>query len=170
MKSRMFTYFIILVLLNSCVSLPNYVPEYHELGTHPMGSFTRINLNGTNLYFEGELIAINDQYIYFIQEPTKNTIYTIDSVRIEHIYNLDIFFGKNKNYGWAAPFALLFPISQGWFGILTLLPNIIVVLSSVFGSEQAYNFTNIGPHYPYINEYCRFPQGLPEEIDIKEIK
>ena len=69
-------------------------------------------------------------------------------------------------------------LSHGWFSIITIIPNLVIPSSLSKAEQKEYSVKHSMKdpllldidHPEIINRFCRFPQGVPEGVDLRDLK
>ncbi len=162
-KSIIFGLFSIIVC--SCTS-PRYLTSSDRIDVNEYGSHIKIDHKSLSS-IEGELIAIDSNTIVILQETSMNkcTIF-----KTEDIKKFKLRYAKPKHYGWTIPVYTLATISHGVFLLLTAPLNLIVTTAVTIGGERAFTYDNDDLTYEELKIFARFPQGIPCNVDIKDIR
>ena len=156
--------------MNSCntVKAPlASVPKRNSLATDTYGGWIELRLVSAKDSVSGEFIATGYDSLY-IMEDARVQGYAISDIRYARV----VFF-KNMSGAYTAWTVLgsLLTFSNGYFMIFTLPVTIIIGLSTTFAESKRINFLD----YPFnsledLSKYSRFPQGMPQEINIADLK
>jgi len=167
---------VIIITLQSC-HYPNYLPEYDEIDINQFGSYVEINLidnlknedflKYNNLELEGELIAVYDSYILVSLENNHNVI----KIPLEIVDYLELNYAKPVDYTWAYT-ELLFPVTHGIFLVVTFPINAITVVAVNISSNNSYSYNTEKQiiSSEMLKQFARFPQGIPNNVDIRDIR
>jgi len=156
------------IICSSCSTVA-YLPDINGIAKNQYGSYIEILLVG-NYYLKGELIAVNPKKV-FVLKNDKNFM-QLDSVSLTEIKNFTLRYakGKAKNYAWTIPASAAITISHGWFLIFSLPINLLTttIVTTNAGSSFAMNKYDI--MWDELSKFARFPQGIPPNIQLKDIK
>ncbi len=157
--------------LNSC-QVPAYLPSSKDIDINNHGSYIKM-VDRTNSKMKGELIAIDSSGMYILTTDTNPT--NLDSMRcykmpIDNIKSFKIRYASPRFYGWTIPVFLLAVIGHGYYAVLTLPANLVVPIAVSVSSENSFQYKGDIFYYEYFKMFARFPQGIPPNIDIKNIK
>lgn len=167
---------VIIITLQSC-SYPNYLPEYDEIDINQFGSYIELylidNLKNedflkyNSLELEGELIAVYDNYILLSLESNHKVI----KVPLDIVDYLELHYAKPVDYTWAYT-ELLFSVTHGVFLVVTLPINAITVVAVNISSKDSYSYNTEKQiiSSEMLKQFARFPQGIPDNVDIKDIR
>lgn len=156
---------ILMLLLGSCKA-PAYLPESEDIGTHAFGSYITIDLNeGKDL--EGELISIDEEALLVL--PKQGDL-NIQSVPAENIKSFTLMYAQPKNYGWSIPVSVLITASHGVFAVFTAPINIVVTSVVTSRGQKAFTYRDQDISMEELKMFARFPQGLPPQIEVVDLK
>jgi hypothetical protein len=163
MRIKLIFWGILLVFFSSCSS-PKYLTSAKAIGVNPHGSHIRIHIKkGPNI--EGELIAIDTNYIVVLVADSNQC----RMVPVQDAKKFILQYAKPKNYYWAIPLYTLSTISHGLFLFITAPLNILVTTIVAVNGETAFVYNNKNLTFEQLKMFARFPQGIPESIDISQI-
>ncbi len=179
MKLTHLLYLIALCLFASCA--PNaYLAKPKNIQNTKYGAYVKVISNRHHVLAKGELIAVTKNGILVkFAERRPFSIYSIGSYSefpIDSIDKIKIRVARTSDHPEAistwASLLCVSTISHGFFGLITLPVNFYVGIPIALDATWAtYSFT-----YPYqisrseIYKFARFPQGLPKNIEIKDIR
>lgn len=156
---------VLMLLLSSCKA-PAYLPESEDIGTHAFGSYIIIDLNeGKDL--EGELISIDEEALLVL--PKQGDL-QIQNVPTGNIKSFTLMYAQPKNYGWSIPVSVLITASHGVFAVFTAPINIIVTSVVTARGQKAFTYRDQDISMEELKMFARFPQGLPPQIEVAEVK
>ncbi len=179
MRQTYFIYIIIFCLFASCA--PNaYLAKPKNIHTTRYGAYIKVISNKNRIIAKGELIAVtqngiiitntlrNFSYSHYIPTTVEIPIDSIDRIKLKVARTSD---HPEAISAWASLLCVS-TITHGFFAIITLPANFFVGIPiALDASWSTYSFT-----YPYqisrsdIYKFARYPQGLPKNIDINEIR
>ena len=168
MKTKLFTALLLVLIISSC-STPAYLPASENIDENQYGSYIEVYLK-TGSFVYGELIAIDTVNIFVMPESKIAGSGKISTVQIKNADHFILRYAKPKNYGWAIPVFSLASISHGVFAVLTLPVNLIVTISVAVGGERAFRYSDKNMTYDKLKMFARYPQGIPENVDLGSIK
>jgi hypothetical protein len=64
----------------------------------------------------------------------------------------------------------LLPFIHGWYSIFTIPIHLIVTISVTASGENAFKYNNKKMTYEELKMFARFPQGIPPDIDLANVK
>ncbi len=164
MKTKISLLFVLIGLLFSC-SVPQYLPPSQQIDVNRYGSHIKLfQKNGKRV--SGELIAVDHQSVVVLVESTKNCI----TVPINQIYRFKLRYARPAHYGWSIPLFTLSTISHGFFLIITAPLNLILTISVTVGGENAFTYSQKDMSYEKLIMFARFPQGIPSNVDLANIR
>ncbi len=164
MKNKIILTGLLIFILSSCSSLI-YLPSSEKINVNENGSFIRIN-SQTKSSIEGELISIDSNNI-IILNAKKNLCETIP---LKDVNRFNLRYAKPKHYGWTIPTAIILPAIHGVYSLFTIPINLIVTISVTSSGENAFTYNKKNITFDKLKMFARFPQGLPSNIDIANIK
>jgi len=160
----------LLILLSltiiSCKTTNYPLPSTEELANYEFGSYIELNKTDDTIW-KGELIAIDSSGLVILNTyDNKASI-----ISIEDIESFTLFIAEPEKYGWTIPVYTLSTISHGFLLMFTAPLNLIVTTSVTLGGYRAYQITDDrGNKYYELNKYARFLGGIPQNINIDDIK
>ena len=174
---------LLVAVINSCSpakQLPDYLPNPDKIDVNQYGSYIQLlDTNGTTI--KGELIAIDTNQIVVL----KDSISLNETVRIpiKGVSSFELRYARHKNYGATIPlFSLstVFPFPDpaaggimtfhGYYSAITLPINLIVTIAVTRSSATAFLYSNKEMTFEKLKMFARFPQGIPPNINIADIK
>lgn len=181
MKTRVKYIALLAIMLSGC-SIPNYVPYSNGLGTNTHGSFITVWLN-SGAKISGELIVADSSNLLILspsRESRNTRLSTVPAVSVQR-YKLQ--YARSKNYAWMLIPGILMPlipfpdpdnpsqgmIFHGWFAIFTIPINLIAVGITYASGNKEFSYNSLNLSYSELRKFARYPQGLPEGIDLSSI-
>lgn len=160
MKTNKGVFLILGFLLAGC-STPQYIPKASEIGTGTYGAGIRL-FQSSGRVVSGELIAVDSSKIWFIADQSDRC----DSVSMNHLDGFVLRYAKpdNGTYGWAIPLGLFLPVFHGLVASISIPVHALVTISVSASGEREFRFTDETLSFSKLNEYARFPQGIPKGI------
>jgi hypothetical protein len=163
MKSKIFIILVLIALVFSACYTPIYLPKSDAIAINQYGSFINVKLiNGTKV--KGELIVVYNKNLIILKDTIYNKKVTIAPLTLIESYTL--VFANPKGFGWTVPVFGLSTISHGLFFLITLPVNLIVTTRM----RKLFSYDNHSLSYEQLKMFARYPQGIPANIDIKQIK
>jgi hypothetical protein len=169
LKNRILIALYVIVLCGcSIVKAPQgSVPRRKAIVTDAFGGWISVSSKTTQSTIQGELIAISSDSVLIMSESKVQVLSKVD------IDNARIIFFNNESgaYTWWTILNSFAAISNGYYFVFTFPISLITGILTVSGEAERINYYD----YPALtweelNKYARFPQGLPDQVDTKEIK
>jgi hypothetical protein len=164
MKTKYILYCIIALIISSCAT-PAYLPTSDNIDVNQFGSYISI-VSKPNTYIRGELISIDSNKIVVLKKSTNKCVIVL----IKEVKSFEIKYALSKNYAWSIPLLSLFSLTHGYAAIATFPLNVLVTVSVSIGSDNAFKYSNRNMTYSKLKMFARFPQGIPQRINIEDIK
>lgn len=165
MKNKLFLSVILfLVFLSGCKSI-EYLPDVGAIDVNTHGSYISVYRN-KNKKINGELIAVNKNAIFIKGEKEKKII----SISINDIKRFKLKYAKGKNYYWAIPVFAVASLSHGFLLIVSLPINLIATAIVAGSGTSDFKYKSKGMSLKKLKMFARFPQGLPPNIELFEIR
>lgn len=155
---------LLLAMLLSGCSSSGYLPSVKNLGVNQYGSLIMVRVPGQ--YFDGELIAIENEEIIILSPETNTCV----SIPMENVKKFKLTYAKSTQYGWTIPLLTISAFSHGIIGISTLPLNLIVTIWVTIAGNNATRYTDKKMTYEELKMFARFPQGIPEGLDLSSIR
>jgi hypothetical protein len=157
-------------LLFSCATLRSprgWLPDVQKLQSQAYGCWIMVDSlsDGLAMSISGELIAATSDSLFVLKENGISEI----PLSVIREANLEIFKEKRVAGMWAT-LGTLSTLSHGFWLIASGPVWIIAGISSAVGESRAGLVQFEGPPPRDIRKYARFPQGLPEGIDVRKLK
>ena len=167
------TFLLIAIFLSACKS-PAYLPAPADFKNHVQGHFLKLKLwKGQRSTLVGEIIEVRPDAITLLPVNREEKMITIPE---EEVWQADIILSlTSDNPGGMNLWAILLnltSISHGIIGFISLPVNLVFSIPIV---QDAYKGT-YRIAYPErisweeMNKFARFPQGIPEYIDLERIE
>lgn len=145
------------IIFAGCFTV-SYLPNHKTLDSNPYGAYIRINTVDKK-YYAGELISVTgDKVTVLLDEKGIISTKTIDSSQIKRYYLIY----ANKSSARSIPFII--SIFHGFFFPITTLINGLVMANADF------TYTSKSLKYKDLKLFARYPQGIPDNISIYDIK
>jgi hypothetical protein len=164
MRIKKIGFILLAVIINGCAS-PHYLPSSENIGISPYGSNIEISRKEAS-DINGELIAIDENQIYVLADSESKCI----TVPLSKVRRFRLRYARPKHYGWTIPLFTLATISHGYFLIITAPLNLIVTVAVTVSGENSFVYNNRKITYEELKMFARYPQGIPQNIDIAKIK
>lgn len=170
MKTNLIISIILLVVLNACKTTATYLPNYENIDTNQYGSFITVYQYTISEKIKGELIQIDSNNLVVLTE-SKNQKQECKVIPLSNIYKFKLRYAKPpSNYGWSIPVVILMPFIHGAFSVFTVPLHLIVTISVTASGQNAFKYSHNDITYEQLKMFARFPQGIPEEIQLEDIK
>lgn len=169
LKNSLSIILCLLLITAACkpVSAPHRsVPKRQALVTDARGGWISIQ-NRHNNFFQGELIAVSDLLVYLVTPAGAMAIPKDDilSARVV-IYNTN-----NFEYSLWTILGSLSTISNGLFLMFTAPLWYVVGIPVTAGESNRANYLDYpAADWEHMTKFCRFPQGLPEGLDLSLLR
>ena len=154
----------LIFILGSCSS-SYYLPSFEKINVNEHGSFIRIK-SQTKSNIEGELISIDNNNIIILSNHTNQC----ESIFLKDVKHFKLRYAKPKHYGWTIPSTIILPFIHGYYSVITFPINFIVTVIVTTSGEIAFTYNNKNMTFDKLKMFARFPQGLPSNIDIANLK
>jgi hypothetical protein len=164
MKTNITIIALLMIIFSSC-STPKYLPKSSEIDVNEYGSYIQI-IRKTGPNISGEFIMIDSNEIIVLSEYKKNCM----KVSLYDVKRFKLRYAKPAHYGGAIPTFIIYPFIHGFYSILTIPLHLLVTISVTASGENAFQYSDKNMTYDKLRMFARFPQGLPPNIDLAEIK
>ena len=170
LKSKLILVISFIILLSSCYTIKapqGSVPKRGDITTDAFGGWIALSLTSGQSSIEGEFIAVSNDSLYVIvgDKVERHAIRDISSARV-------VLFNTESNaYAIWTFLGSVATISTGSFIIFTLPIWLISGTSITTAEASRINFYDY-PDYNWeqLIKYARFPQGMPQGMDIIDLK
>jgi len=171
LKNRFIILGFVFILLNGCgksITAPHdAVPKRKSLPTDAFGGWISVTMKSSQKSFQGELIAINADSIY-VMNNGKVQLEQISDVNSARIV---LFKTSSEEYALWTFLGSLGTISNGAFLVFTFPLTLITGIATTSSESNRINYLD----YPQNNweelmKYARFPQGLPQGLNVGDLK
>lgn len=165
MKTNLIICAIAISLLCSCAT-PHYLPEAENIPSSQYGANIKVYRFKAQAIIQGELIAVDSTKIIVRSDAT----HLCREIPKSEIQRYLVRYAEGYHYGWAIPTYALATFSHGFLLVITMPVNILV--TSIITGNAENEFTYKEKHLPYeqLNMFARFPQGIPPNIKLEDIK
>ncbi|MBK8081309.1 MAG: hypothetical protein IPK25_14130 [Saprospiraceae bacterium] len=148
-------------------------PLYTEMGIDPYGSTIKVKYYTSGKKqstLKGEILAIQNDSLFILTNRGQSvTFYAIEKISKHDIINYFVFYAKlNSNHGYAVSTALA--LTHGIFLPMSLIVNAIGIASINVSQDQYYALSRKNLAFEQLYNFSRFPQGIPDGIDLQKIK
>ncbi len=169
---------LFVLVFNSCRSPFVNLPTYNNVHIDPYGAMITIrykdNVNKSHTSV-GELISVENDSIYVLTKEKSSynnkyqESYKIITVNQKKASSYKVVFAHSEPNGVFLASGLL-TLAHGFF-ILTSIPINVVIGALVMGEEKyLYSFTHRQVSVDDLFKFCRFPSGIPPNIDLKNLR
>jgi hypothetical protein len=170
LKTNFIFSIIFLVALNACKTSATYLPNYENIDTNQYGSMITVYQFTTSEKIKGELIHIDSNNLVVLTE-NKHLNKECKVILLSDIYKFKLRYAKPPtNYGWTIPGFILLPFIHGVYSSFTMPLHLIVTISVTASGQNAFKYSNKDITFDQLKMFARFPQGLPKEISLEDIK
>lgn len=163
--------FFSIFILNGCatkIPVVNDLKSYHE---SPYGGYIEVRVQGVQdiLKFKGELISVDSKKIIVRTLQIPNDIRPF---AVKDIISYKIYFASEKSGGMEGFFIFnsLATLTHGYFLLVTAPANLGIM--SIIQSNKNKNLSFSSKEIPInqLYKFARFPNGLPPNITIHNLK
>jgi hypothetical protein len=161
---------VAVILLGGCASFHSpegWLPKLQEIPSQAYGCWTEVDHagDGQTITTSGELIAASSYRLFILNQSGVSEI-GISSIKR---MRLEIFKNPNMLGAWAL-LGTLSTLSHG-YGMVASAPIWIIAGTAAAVAESNSGLIEFkGCPFENIRKYARFPQGLPEGIDLGSLK
>jgi hypothetical protein len=165
-------YIFILLLSVTMVACDQYkhLPTPYEWPQSPMGATVEVQVDGLRKEIHGELIAMDSAMFYILSKGIMVSVEMNLTKKVElHVSR------SSENPQIITAWSFLMPLitlSHGFFLILTFPVNAIAgALISDDARNSTYGKIYFRPvPFQEISKFARFPQGIPEGVNLSDIR
>ena len=140
------------------------MPGPDEVKSNTKGAAMNISKKKEVSHIRGELIAVDSTKLYVLSVVSHKVI----EVPMEKVSFYRVRFMRMEDIAWTFPILILSTFSHGFFAILTLPFNILTV--NALNNPLRFMSTSRMMTYEELSQYARFPQGLPPNVALSDIK
>ncbi len=169
-------YFALLVIIwSGCAHVPSYVPEKQDLITSVYGSNIELYRKNAEAVI-GELIAIDSSSVIILEDNEYEDYQDRMSpkkLRIIDHKQTDGFilrYSQPVHYAWTIPVFSLATFLHGWWSIFTFPINLAVTISVTTGGHTSFRYNEHDISLSQLKIFARFPQGIPPNIKLTDIR
>ena len=167
MKNKTFISILFLFLIVFGCSAPNYLPIVEEIDINQFGSY--IEIEGTNEFsLDGELISIDRSKMVVLSSVDSIKRATI--LKLEDVNQFTLKYAQPKDYSWRIPVYTLSTLLHGFYLIFTAPINLIVTISVNASGSSDFEYSETDMDFEKLKMFARFPQGLPPNVNIADLK
>lgn len=162
--------FSIIFLMGCATKIPvvNDINTYHE---SPYGGYIEVRVQGVQdiLKFKGELISVDSKKIIVRTLQIPNDIRPFS---VKDIISYKVYIGYEKSTGMEAFYILnsLATLTHGYFLLLTAPANLGIMSIIQNNKNKNLSFTSKEIPINQLYKFARFPNGLPPNITIHNLK
>jgi len=188
MKNK-YILFLFVIFAISCKT-QQYLPTSSTIDENIYGSFIKVKDNSGNK-FKGELISVENDSIYILQRNIDTSIVIVNK---NNIKKLRLRYAAGKNYFWTIPvytLGTILPVPNpegagimpgffpdggrimplhGYFSLVSLPINLIATTVISLNSYNAFSYKKNQITLEQLKTFARYPQGIPKQIKLDEIK
>lgn len=164
MKSSLIIYGVLLLFVLCNCTTSSYLKE---TGRNERGAYIRLR-EKSDQKVKGELISADSKKLRVLtgKAPDKKMVV----IPKREVDRFKIKFAKPKSYWWAVPVFTAATAAHGVFLIFSAPTNLIVTITTAVSSSSDVRFTDEDVSFGDLNMYARFPQGIPSQIDLSDIR
>lgn len=170
MKTKIIFIALSAILISSC-TFPGYLPSSDAIDINRYGSQIKI-IPMSGPVIQGELIAVDNNNLIILTDSVMNkkTGKIMNITPRVNVKHFKLQYAKSKNYWWSVPLLTAATASHGLYFIFSAPVNLLVtgLVTATGISDFQYNEKKIT--YDDLNMFARFPQGIPENVNVASIK
>jgi hypothetical protein len=164
MKNSLFIYGLVAIAVCGCTA-PPYLPPADEIDVSKFGSHIKI-IRKNAPALAGELIAIDRQQIIVLPQDSRRC----EMVSIDEVKRFTLRYARPRHYGWTIPLGFFISFVHGMFFILSEPVNLVVTVIVTVSGETDFKYSDKNMTYEQLTMFARFPQGIPPQVDWKQIR
>lgn len=163
-----------ILLLSSCISHSylNKPMYYHH---NPKGAYFNVIVEKydevlnkyTKSNIGGELIYVDSTKWYLLAKPPNEV--RIQTIELKDITKYNIRWAVAANYVISIPLVTALSLSHGYFVLISTPINLLYTTFLAFVAGADYRLNNTIVPIDEVYKYARFPQGLPEGVNIQDL-
>jgi len=162
--NKLFTLLALTALIVSC-GTPRYVPTPKNVGNELYGSFIVLKILDRESSIQGELIAVNEDDLVILNARGMITTLPKSSVG-----EFEVKYANSQGkYGWHILIYTLLSLGHGLKLVISVPVNLITTTSISLSAAKDYKYNNETIGYEKLRMFARFPQGIPEGIQLTDI-
>jgi hypothetical protein len=147
-------------------SSPKNVSTPNNLKHKVYGSYANLYLPGNLKNKSGEIIEVNAKEIKLLQ---KGEVISVSKDLVQScIISVSLTVNDPKKINTWASLINLMSIGHGLFGVISLPINVLAT-NGITKSKYTLKYPD-NMSWDKIQKFARFPQGIPKNIDLKEIQ
>ena len=155
----------LLLMLNSC-GLPDYLPKPARISENHYGAYAIVDLEDRSRY-KGELLSVNDSCLYLLELWPEATIHRLARDRVTQY---ELVYAEGTDYTLAFIGVAAISATHGIFAVISYPVNFIAVAVIQYWRRSPYTLKTGNSEWSELGAYARFPQGLPPNVNLSEIK
>ncbi len=151
-------------------NFPSYLPPSDKIDVNARGSFIKIEFRNGNKV-EGELISADSTGMAVLIENERNDYLfkKIFILKFSSIEEFNLYYAKPENY-YPKMYYSFISLLHGIWLFITMPLNLGVTYSIAYGSENSFKHNSSNMKINDLKKFSRFPQGMPENIKLEDIK
>ena len=179
MRSK-YIYCMLVCFIASCKT-QSYLPQVETITDNVYGSYIDIE-EKSGRQLAGELISFADNRLIILQKV--QTSHSLEFTDFEDLKKFKLKYANGKNYAWSIPvytLGTIFPMPNpdkgggampfhGFFAVITLPVNLITTIIVTTSANNAFTYTNTEITKQQLKMFARYPQGIPAQIKLADIK
>ncbi|MDF1695318.1 MAG: hypothetical protein P1U56_05775 [Saprospiraceae bacterium] len=164
--------FLLLVIILGACSAPKYLSSPEDFKNQVKGLTLKVELEDS-YRLKGEIIEVNSTGVVVLPQRLNNR--TLTTIPKSALLGAKVLISTTSNdprgiSSWAAAVNLI-TLGHGVFAVITLPANLLVTVPVGNGAASA-TYQMKYPEdvsYEQLHKFARFPQGIPEGIDLSKI-
>jgi hypothetical protein len=167
MKTNPTSVLLLFTLVLGACTYAKYLPKPDAIDISQYGSYIEIK-QSEGKKVKGELLAVDSNALTVLSDT--NSAKRVIVVPLNQAKKFSLLYAVPKNYSWAIPIFSLITATHGYFLIFSLPVNLITTISVTMGAIKSFSYNNKKITYEQLKMFARYPQGIPEGVDISSIK
>ena len=164
MRIRFLLIVFLAFMMGSCSS-PHYLPQADEVHLNQYGSYIKVKMRTASVV-RGELIALDKEKLVVLTSSNRKCV----TLPVSEMKSFSLSYAQPKHYGWTIPLFTLVTLTHGMLAALTLPLNLAVTIAVTATGESDFKFNNKNITLHKLKMFARFPQGIPENVDVASIQ
>ena len=159
--------FVMLAGFFASCGIPRGLPGPEDLPHETRGAHIHVQKSFRE-HLNGELIAVHGDELVVLPDLRQYEGPVV--FHVDDIYRFRIYYAQGISYNWAL---LIYPpnsILHGVFGLISLPATILFTSLLHFGSVNEYALRPKDVSLEELKKFSRFPQDVPEGVDLKDIR
>lgn len=152
------------LMVSSCSHIKG-LPSSDKLDVHQYGSYILLTYKPDRMV-EGELIAVDSTQIVVLSESSQKCV----AVSSKDVKRYTVYYADHKRYGWTFPLFLTYPVIHGMLSAISIPIHLIITSSVIASSDKAFTYTENTLKYDELKMFARFPQNIPPNVELVNIK